>query len=696
MILRRGWLWATAVLLALVGMILVLHRQWWRAEIVMMKAGGQFSDTSWSDIRHLVQPGSGFWLESLPEHPNPYTQIRNPFDSAANVAHGRELFHQQCAACHGTDAHGTGNGPPLAGVVLRHATGDWATYKVISGGIAGTSMSAHPMPWRDTWSLVAFVRSLAPTGESGGVALKINVPAAHITEAPSQDWPSYSGGSDGRRFSELKQIDTANVRSLQVRWIHRVQSEFERVEAVPLVSNGVMFFSAPLAKVFAIDAATGKSLWSFDHPVPDYVAPCCGKVNRGVALLDDRVFIGTLDAHLIAIDAANGKQVWDTVVADAANQYSITSAPLAVKDKIVTGIGGGDFATRGFIAAYDAKDGRLAWRFDTIPAPGAPGHDSWPAGDAWRTGGGATWVTGSFDPHSNLVFWGVGNPAPVFNGDSRKGDNLYSDSVVALDADSGQLRWHFQFTPHDVHDWDGAQVPILVPDPQGTTLLAWPNRNAFYYLLDADSGKFLRAKAFAQQTWAQDIDASGRPVLLPNKAPSLTGTLVYPSAEGATNWWPSAFSPGNGLVYIPVLERASIFFSSEAPPPPTRSDKSFLGYFLGSGQQGVTGQPFYTAIRALNANTGEVAWERRLPDRTTDVPEILGLLATRGDLVFGADRSTVFALDARTGAVLWSFDTGAPIANAPMTYSVGGTQYVTIISGKLILTFGLPPAGAAH
>jgi len=677
--------------------VLALHRQWWRAQIVMMKARGELSDTSWADIGRLIRPGSGFWVEGLIIHPNPYIVIQNPFTTRADVERGSRMFHQQCAACHGTDAHGTGNGPRLAGVALHRANSDWAAYKVISGGIPGTSMAAHPLPWRDTWNLVAFVRSLAPARDSTAAVVKINVPPeliAHADEHP-QDWLTYSGSYEGRRFSELTQIDPTNVAHLQIRWIHHTQTQFERVEAVPLVSDGVMFFSAPLAKVFAIDAATGRPLWSFDHPVPDSSNPCCGKVNRGVALLNDRVYIGTLDAHLIALDADSGNLVWDTVVANGADQYSITSAPLALKDKIVTGMGGGDFATRGFVAAYRATDGGLAWRFDTVPGPGEPAHDTW-SGDSWKNGGGATWVTGSFDPRSNLVYWGVGNPAPVFNGEARKGDNLYTDSVIALDADSGKLRWHFQFTPHDVHDWDGAGVPVLIPGKAEGQLLAWPNRNAFYYLLDAASGKFLRGQPFARQTWAEGLDAAGHPILLPGQAPSVKGTLVFPSAEGATNWWPSAFSPGSGLIYVPVLERASIFFASDVPPGPAHAANGFLGYFLGSGQQGVTGQKFYTAVRALNAYTGAMVWERRLPDRETDTPEIPGLIATRGGLVFGADRSTVFALDARTGEMLWTFDTGAPVAAAPITYSAAGVQYVAFISGKLILAFGLPTALVTH
>jgi alcohol dehydrogenase (cytochrome c) len=697
---RRIALLIGAVLLFVVAAAVpMVHKQWWRFSLVAMKAQGKFSDTSWTEIRQLVRPGSGFWLENLTDHANPYILIANPFASAADIKQGGELFRNSCGACHGIDAHGTGNGPSLAGAVLKHANNDWAAYKVIRYGIAGTSMPAHPLPWKDLWQLVAFVRSQAPAVEEApAISFDVNVPATAISQPQEhpQDWLTYSGSYDGRRYSRLTGINAANVAQLQVRWLHPIDTEFERVAAVPLVRNGVMYVTAPPAKVFAVDAATGKPFWKFDHPVPEEALPCCGKVNRGVALLGDRVFIGTLDAHLIALSATSGKKLWDSVVADYRQQYTITAAPLAVNDKVITGISGGDFAIHGFVAAYDAATGAQAWRFNTIPGPGEAGHDTW-AGDSWRYGGGATWMTGSFDPHSNTVYWGVGNPGPVFNGGSRKGDNLYSDSVVALDADSGKLRWHFQFTPHDVHDWDSTQVPVLIDDPEGSTgLLAWANRNAFFYLLNAQSGKFLRGRAFARQSWSQGLDGNGRPILVQGQEPSVHGTLVYPSAEGATNFWPAAFSADTGLLYVPVLERPSIYFSSDLPPPPQQQNKSFMGYFLGSGQQGVTGELYYTAIRALNARTGELVWERRWPDRVMTPPENPGVMTTAGNLVFGADRSLVFALNAKTGEVLWSFDTGAAIAMPPMTYAVGGRQYVAVISGRVLLTFGLPGAAASH
>jgi len=692
---RRPFLLVVVGLLVLTAIAAVptVFKQRRRVQLLAMKARGQLSDITWSEIGHLVRPGSGFSLDSLRDRANPYESIKNPFDTSADIEAGRKVFRQTCAACHGADARGTGNGPALADRILRHSNNDWATYKVIVNGIGGTSMPPHRLPWDDSWRLVAFVRSIAGRAEApGSVSVNVNVPASRIAEAADHpdDWLTYSGSYDGRRFSGLTEINASNVADLQVQWIHHIDTSFDRNLTVPLISNGVMFFTAPLAKVFALDAATGKPYWTFEHPVADQAIACCGKVNRGVALLNDRVYIGTLDAHLIALAAANGTKVWDTVVADYRQQYAITSAPLAVNDKVITGIAGGDFATRGFLTAYNAKDGTQAWRLNTIPGPGEPENGTW-SGDSWRAGGAATWMTGSFDPQRNVVYWGVGNPAPDFNGESRKGDNLYSESLVALDADTGRMRWHFQFTPHDLYDFDSAQVPVLIDSVGAASpqrFIAWPNRNAFFYLLNADSGKFLLGKPFAKQTWAVGLNGEGRPIPRPGQQPSVKGTLVSPSAEGATNWWPPAYSSKTGLLYVPVLERPAIYFSSVVPPSPD-ADKRFMGYFLGSGLQGVSGEKFYTAVRALNPLTGDLVWERRWPDRVAEIPEIPGLLATMGDLVFGADLTTAFALDARTGAILWSFDTGAIIATPPVTYAVNGKQYVTFVSGKLLLTFAL-------
>lgn len=689
-----------AVLVIAVGATLWLSpkitRHWWRIELLATKMRGELPEVSLPEVIRLAHPGSGFWLPNLIERPNPNSDILNPFVTQSDLARGAEIFRENCAACHGVDARGTGTGPPLADHTLSRAYSDWSTYKVITAGIPGTSMPARELPWTDTWRLVGFVRSLAGYGthEAQEKAPAPGVDYDLLAEAAShsEDWLMYAGSYDGRRHSRLAQINSANVEQLQITWLHHIDTEFMRNETVPLVRNGIMYFSAPPAKVFAVDAASGKRLWSYQRPVPAGVLPCCGYVNRGVALLGNRLFFGTLDAHLIALDATSGTLVWDAVVADYRDGYTITSPPLTLKKLIVTGISGGDFATRGFIAAYDADDGTQKWRFETIPGEGEKGNDTW-AGDSWRTGGASTWITGSYDTHSNLLLWGVGNPAPDFIGDARLGDNLYSNSVVALNPDSGKLSWYFQFTPHDLHDWDSAQTPIVVDDARDQSRrrkIAWANRNGFFYLLDAADGQFILAKPFAKQTWAKGIDAQGRPLTLPGTEPSRQGTLVYPSVEGATNWWAAAFNSDTRLLYVPVLERPSIYYRSEVAKEMERT------LFLGSAVQGVASQPYFTAIRALDSSSGSLVWEKRWPDRPEEErAEAGGLLTTSGGLVFGSELTTAFALDAKTGKTLWSFDMGARIAAAPITYMAEGRQYVSFIAGRTLLALSLPKQQAA-
>ena len=347
-----------------------------------------------------------------------------------------------------------------------------------------------------------------------------------------ESWVTYSGNYSAHRFSPLSQIVPGNVDRLEVAWIYQIPSQ-HKVETTPLVADGVMYISEPPSNVTALDLRTGRPLWSYRRRIADDMRVCCGQVNRGVALLGDLVYIGTVDAYLVALDARTGIPRWETKVAEYTTGHSVTVAPLAVKDKIVVGIAGGEYGIRGFLDAYDALTGKLAWRAWTIPGPGEPGNDSW-SGESWKTGGAPTWVTGAYDPDLNLVYWGTGNPGPDWNGDVRKGDNLYSDSVLAIDADTGKLKWHFQFTPHDVHDWDANQVPVLMDGEirgERRKLLITANRNAFYYALDRTSGQFLLAKPYVKQTWASGVDDRGRPIRLPNTAPTVEGTRVWPAAR---------------------------------------------------------------------------------------------------------------------------------------------------------------------
>src|SRR5215472_5365562 len=347
------------------------------------------------------------------------------------------------------------------------------------------------------------------------------------------NWLTYSRSYNGQRYTPLVEITTANVGRLQAAWTYQIQQP-GKFSASPIVIDGVLYITEPGGEVVALDGLTGRPVWRYGRRPPPDLHVCCGAANRGLAVLNDLLFVGTLDSHLLAIDLHTGKLRWDTVVADYRTGHAITVAPLAFGDKVVVGIAGGEFGIRGFLDAYDANTGHLAWRFWTVPGPGEAGHETW-QGESWKTGGASTWITGAYDPELNLIYWGTGNPGPDWNGDARPGDNLYTCSLLAIDAATGKMKWHFQFTPHDVHDWDSNQIPVLIDiDWQGRPrkVVAMANRNAFYYLLDRVTGEFLLGEAYAKQTWAKGLDAKGRPIVLPNTEPTIDGNLVWPSLQG--------------------------------------------------------------------------------------------------------------------------------------------------------------------
>ena len=500
----------------------------------------------------------------------------------------------------------------------------------------------------------------------------------HAEQEP-ENWLTYSGTYDGHRYSRLDQINRGNVRNLKLKWVFQMRT-LEKVETTPLVVDGVMYLTEPPSNAFALDPGTGRTYWSYVRNLPEVIKTCCGRVNRGLAILGERLYLGTVDAHLVALDSKTGSPVWDVAVADPKAGYSITVAPLAVKDKIIVGISGGEFGIRGFLDAYDAETGKRAWRFYTVPGPGEPGHETW-EGDSWKTGGAPTWLTGSFDPELNLIYWGTGNPAPDFNGEVRKGDNLYSDSVVVLDADTGKLKWYFQFTPHDVMDWDAAQIPVLLDAPfQGRPrkLLLWPNRNGFYYVFDRETGELLLAQQFGKQTWTEGLDSQGRPNVLPDVLPSEEGALVFPGIQGAINWHSTSYNPLTGLLYLPVREVPTLNFTGDVSFSPG-------DMFLGSRWQAMPEEPSSAAIRAMVPQTGEVKWEYPLYRDTWG-----GLLSTAGNLVFsGTLEGQLFALDSATGEELWHINTGGRVNAAPITYLHEGKQLVTMAAGNALFTFGL-------
>jgi alcohol dehydrogenase (cytochrome c) len=497
---------------------------------------------------------------------------------------------------------------------------------------------------------------------------------------PNQ-WITYSGGYAGWRYSPLADINRENAKNLKMKWVYQMKTT-HIVETTPLVADGVMYFTEPPSNVVAVDAETGREYWRYRRALPAKVNACCGQVNRGVAILGDQVFLGTIDAHLVSLDAKTGAVLWDTEVADYKTGHSITVAPLIVKDMVVTGISGGEYGVRGFLDAYDAKTGKRRWRYWTIPGPGEKGHESW-SGESWKTGGGPTWVTGSYDAAQNLIIWGTGNPSPDWNGDSRLGDNLYADSAIALDADTGKLKWYYQFVPHDVHDWDAVQVPVLVDDDwQGKPrkLVYWAHRNAFYYVLDRETGEFLAGTPFATQTWAKGLDEKGRPINLPNTEPTEEGTYLWPGVQGATNWYSPSYNPLTKYFYLAAWENRSVYRKGEQEYSPGNR-------YIGSVPLiDLPDEPGYGAIRALNPKTGERVWEYKLQTKPW-----AGVLTTAGRLLFGgSDEGYFFALDAESGKEVWRQNTGGMIRANPITYKSNGKQVVAIAAGTSIFTFELP------
>jgi alcohol dehydrogenase (cytochrome c) len=543
----------------------------------------------------------------------------------------------------------------------------------------------------------AFLLVAAALGTSS-LVLEAQVSSDRLIRAAEEphNWLTYSGGYFSQRHSLLTELTPANVSSLELKWILPNQV-FGAWQSTPLVVDGIMYVTERPNDVLAVDATTGRVFWQYRHMVSPDARVCCGSNNRGVAILDDILYMGTLDAYLVAIDARTGRSVWKVAVADPKLGYSLTMAPLVVKDKVLVGLGGGEYGIRGFIAAFDARSGKELWRFHTIPAPGDPGAETW-RGDAWKTGGGSIWVTPSYDPELNLTYWGVGNPGPDWNPDQRPGDNLYTNSVVALDADTGQLKWHFQFSPNDPYDYDSVQIAVLadlVWRGTPTKAMLWANRNGFFYVLDRTTGRFLFGAPFVKVNWASGLDERGRPIPTPQPA----GQPTWPGNQGGTNWYSPSFSPRTGLMYVSAWEGyASIFRREPAEYVPGRN-------FAGGGHTVLTPVPGAPAVRigrttpinvwtdavgygtvmAIDPQTGEKRWTFRQFDVTDS-----GILTTTTDLLFTGGREGYFyALDARTGEELWRTSLGGQIVNGPITYAIDGRQFVSIISGHSLVTFGL-------
>ena len=530
------------------------------------------------------------------------------------------------------------------------------------------------------------------------------------------NWLTYGGDYFSHRHSTLTQITPANVKNLNLAWVHQSPAAGSW-QATPLVVDGIMYLTQRPNDVIALDAATGRVFWVYRYAnAPDLVV-CCGSNNRGVAILGETLFMGTLDAHLVALDARSGRPIWNTQVADSKAGYSVTVSPLVVKDKVIVGVGCGEYGIRGFIAAYDARTGKEVWRFYTIPGPGEPGHETWEQcppnstsycdPEAWKHGGGSVWVTGSYDSDLNLTYWGTGNVGPDYSHEQRPGDNLYTAAVVALDADSGRLRWHYQFTPHDRYDYDSVQVPVLADiTVKGAPVKAmlWANRNGNFYVLDRATGKFLLGKPFVRVNWMSGFDADGRPIQTPQPA----GMPTYPAIQGGTNWYSPSYSRRTQLMYVSAWEDQGQLFGST--PIVYQEGRSFTGGvnqpfvpMPGEPTKAIPGAPAiqglqrgpinnwtdaagHGVILAIDPSTGESKWKFNMTDVTDS-----GIVTTAADLLITGGREGYLQIvDARNGTFLWKSSLGAQVRQNPITYAVNGKQYIAVIAGLSLFVFALP------
>jgi alcohol dehydrogenase (cytochrome c) len=522
----------------------------------------------------------------------------------------------------------------------------------------------------------------AASGSSGTISTTINVLPQHLLTAPTAaNWPTYNGDYTGRRYTSLAQITPANISQLRPQWVFHIR-ESTGLEVTPVVFDGIMFVTSG-NDAWALDSRTGRQIWHYSRPITEgLIDDASMHHNRGVGLWRSHVFMETDNAHLLCLDARSGHLLWDVPYAEGNKNYGATSAPLVVKDKVLVGTSGGDDGVRGFLAAFDADTGKPAWRLWTIPAPGEPGSESWP-GEMYLRGGGTTWMPGTYDPELNTIYWGTSNPAPDFDGEPRPGDDLYTACVLAIDPDTGKMKWHFQFTPHDLWDFDATETPVLIDATykgKPRKLLVEANRNGFLYVLDRTNGKFLAATPFVKKlTWAKSIGADGRPVLS-GLIPTAEGTEICPNFAGATNWYSPSYNPATGLFYFISLEDCGIF---------TRNPEKFAegkGYYA-TGVRRVRNAQREKVLLAYNLD-GTLAW--RYP-QAGEGDSSAGTMTTAGGLVFfGDDAESFEAVNAKTGAQLWHFTTGQKFRASPMSYAVDGKQYVAIASGNDVFSFALP------
>jgi PQQ-dependent dehydrogenase (methanol/ethanol family) len=553
----------------------------------------------------------------------------------------------------------------------------------------------------DVANLVAYLRTLqgrdlSKTASAPPVPGGVTYERLLNARNEPHNWLMYWGDFQGTHYSALKQIDTTNVARLRAAWAAPVPGD-SASESSPIVVDGVMYGTSGgnTRTVTAMDARTGRQIWRYTRQQKVRNPGETDVVNRGVAILGHRLFVGTNDAALVCLDARTGLPIWEVQVADTMEGFNITSPPLIVKDKIIVGHAGGEYAIRGFLDAYDVSGKRL-WRFHTIPGPGEFGNDSW-KGDSWKTGGGGTWLTGTYDPELDTLYWPIGNPAPMTDRSTRgDGDNLFTDAVVALDPDTGRRRWHFQFTPNDGHDWDSTEDMVLVDRTwrgQPWKLLLHADRNGHFYVLDRTDGTFLAGTPFVYQNWNKGFDAKGRPMPIPGSNSSPEGSfLVYPSPGGATNYQAPSYSPITGLFYVAYAEAGAQYVSA---PPVFEKGKEYLGNAPNRGApppRGPNDPSPNAGIKALDPETGKAVWDFKLFQGSLGN----GVLATAGGVVFASSRDgNVIALDAKTGAHLWHYQTGGTHTASPISYAIDGRQYVALTAGNVLYSFALPDEAPA-
>ncbi len=634
---------------------------------------------------------------------------------------GARQFAATCAGCHGLDGTGSAKGANIATLPRVIALSDTDLVRIVREGVPGKGMPGSPQLSNEAiQGVVRYLRTLqgaSASSPAAGSAAKLPVattPAQPVATIAAQaqttksevaakpaagtdliqqsdllqkevknNWVSYNGDYTGRRYSSLDEVTPANVARLKKRWIFQT-SGAGAMEVTPVVVAGVMFITRS-NDAWALDAKTGKQLWHYKRAVSSgLIDDASGHINRGVAVLGSRVYMETDNAHLLCMDARSGSLIWDVAYATGNRNYGATSAPLIVKNNVLVGTSGGDDGVRGFVAAYDAQTGKEAWRFWTIPAPGEKGSESWP-GDMYLHGGGTTWMPGTYDPELNTIYWGTSNPSPDFDGSVRPGDDLYTSSLLALDPDTGKLKWHFQYNPHDLYDYDGVQTPVLVDATfkgQPRKLVVTANRNGFLYILDRTNGMYLFSKQFSpSQNWAKGIDENGRPISN-NLIPDEKGVTVCPGYSGGTNWYSPSYDPATNMFYFRSLEACSLFKGSTEP---------FVegeGYYSTGVEHPKGDTPNAGYINAFDLNTLDFTWRNRLKG---DDQAIAGVMSTAGGLVaFGNDAAEFEIDDAHTGKRLWAFPLGQRMHASPMSFGISDKQYFAVAAGDSVFAFALP------